>query len=224
VLTGEDGAAKAETQATVAWVLDQCCKLLHPFMPFITEELWAHNAGATPRNAMLALAEWPKLQGLASPEADEELGWIVDLVGEVRSVRNEMNVPAGTKIPLVVVGAKKAVRERAERNTETISRLARLDSVTFAKAAPKSAALIVIGETTLALPLEGIIDMDAERKRLAKEIDKATSDKGKAESWLANAANVAKSPEHVVELNRDRVAENADRIKRLSAALKRIEA
>jgi valyl-tRNA synthetase len=103
-------------------------------------------------------------------------------------------------------------------------RLARLDGISFAKAAPKGSALIVIGEATVALPLEGVIDMDAERKRLEKEIAKAESDMGKAEAWLANEANVAKSPPHVVELNRERVADGTEKIKRLKAALKRIEA
>ncbi len=103
-------------------------------------------------------------------------------------------------------------------------RLARLDDITFAKATPKGSALIVVGEATYALPLEGVIDMDAERKRLEKEIAKAESDKGKAEAWLSNESNVAKSPEHVVELNRERVTEGTEKITRLKAALKRIEA
>jgi valyl-tRNA synthetase len=224
ILAGDDEAAKIETRACTAWVLDQCLKLLHPFMPFITEELWAHMVEhGHARKSLLCLSEWPRLSGLSSAEADEEIGWIVRLVSEVRSVRTEMNIPAGAKIPLVISGASDATAARARRHDETIRRLARLESIAFAQASPKGAALIVIGEATVALPLEGVIDMGAERKRLTKEIEKAESDRGKAVAWLANEANVAKSPEHVVELNRERVAETGDRITRLTAALKRIE-
>jgi valyl-tRNA synthetase len=224
ILAGEDEAAKAETRACVAWVLDQCLKLLHPFMPFITEELWAHMVVHGERRlSLLCLAEWPRLSGLANAEADAEIGWIVKLVSEVRSVRTEMNIPAGAKIPLVLSGASEATVARARRHDETIRRLARLEGITFAESAPKGAALIVIEEATAALPLEGVIDMGAERKRLQKEIEKAESDRAKAEAWLANDANVARSPEHVVELNRERMTEGAGRIARLKAALKRIE-
>jgi valyl-tRNA synthetase len=224
ILAGDDEAAKAETRACAAWVLDQCLKLLHPFMPFITEELWTHMVEyGERRQSLLCLSEWPRYKGLASAEADAEIGWVVRLVSEVRSVRQEMNIPAGAKIPLVISGASADTVRRAQRHDETIRRLARLDVISFAEAAPKGAALIVVGEATVALPLEGVIDMDAERKRLSKEIDKAGSDLKKAEAWLGNEANVAKSPEHVVELNRERVTEFTDRIQRLSAALKRIE-
>ncbi|MDQ8700045.1 valine--tRNA ligase [Hyphomicrobium sp. LHD-15] len=224
ILAGDDEDAILETRACTAWVLDQCLKLLHPFMPFITEELWAHMVEhGHARKSLLCLSEWPRLSGLSSTEADEEIGWVVKLVSEVRSVRTEMNIPAGAKIPLVITGASEATAARARRHDETIRRLARLESITFAQAAPKGAALIVIGEATVALPLEGVIDMGAERKRLQKEIEKAEGDRGKATAWLANEANVAKSPEHVVELNRERVVETSDRITRLSAALKRIE-
>jgi valyl-tRNA synthetase len=225
VLTGGDEAAMAETRATVAWVLDQILKLLHPFMPFITEELWAHMVEhGVKRQNLLALSEWPQLSGLADEAVDEEIGWVVRLISEIRSVRTEMNVPVAAKVPLALAAASAAVRERARRHEETISRLARLESITFPKTAPKGAALIVVGDTTAALPLAGVIDMGAERKRLQKEIEKAEGDRAKAETWLANAANVTKSPEHVVELNRERVAEAGDRIARLKAALKRIEA
>jgi valyl-tRNA synthetase len=224
ILAGDDEAAVAETRATVAWTLDQILKLLHPFMPYITEELWAHMVEhGEQRDNLLALSQWPRLSGLIDAGVDAEIGWVVKLISEIRSVRTEMNVPAGAKIPLVITGASEATVERAKRHDETIRRLARLEDIAFEDAAPKGAALIVVGEATVALPLEGIIDMGAERKRLQKEIEKAESDRAKAEAWLANAANVSKSPEHVVELNRERVAEGGDKIARLKAALKRIE-
>ncbi|MDX2308250.1 MAG: valine--tRNA ligase [Hyphomicrobium sp.] len=225
ILLGDDDASKTETRATTAWALDQILKLLHPFMPFITEELWAHMVEhGVARRSLLALSQWPQLDGLASTEIDEEIGWVIAVISEIRSGRTEMNVPAGAKIPLVVTGASDRIKARVRDHEETISRLARLDGITFAKTTPKGAALIVVGEVTLALPLAGIIDMDAERKRLEKEIAQTASDTEKAEAWLANEANVAKSPEHVVALNRKRVSDGSERLKRLTAALKRIEA
>jgi valyl-tRNA synthetase len=225
ILAGDDEAAKSETRACVAWVLDQILKLLHPFMPFITEELWTHMVEhGVKRETILALSVWPVPKGLQNAAADAEIEWVKRVISEVRSVRTEMNVPAGAKIPLVVTGVTPLVRQRALEHEDTISRLARLDSNTFADHAPKGSALIVVGDVTLALPLEGVIDMDAERKRLAKEIDKTDADRKKCEAWLGNEANVAKSPEHVVELNRERVADAVARIERLRAALKRIEA
>jgi valyl-tRNA synthetase len=226
ILSGEEAEAKAETRAMVAWVLDEILKLLHPFMPFITEELWQRMAEhATPRAGLLALSEWPRHDGLADAAADAEIGWVVQLVSEVRSVRTEMNVPAGAKIPLVLSGGDGAdARTRVGHHYDEIVRLARLDGVTFADQPPSKAAIVMVGDATAALPLEGIIDMAAERKRLAREIDKTRSDRDKAQAWLANSANVEKSPEHVVELNRERVAEGTAKLAKLEAALKRIEA
>jgi valyl-tRNA synthetase len=225
ILAGDDEAAVAETRATVAWTLDQILKLLHPFMPFITEELWAHMVEhGEQRDNLLALSQWPVFSGLVNADVEDEIGWVVKLISEIRSVRTEMNVPAGAKIPLVITGASDVTVERAKRHDETIRRLARLEDIAFEENAPAGSALIVVGEATVALPLEGIIDMGAERKRLQKEIEKAEADRAKAEAWLSNASNVAKSPEHVVELNRERVVENGERIERLGAALKRIEA
>ncbi len=224
ILAGDDEQSKQETRACVAWVLDQILKLLHPFMPFITEELWAHMVEhGVKRESILALSQWPVPKGLQSAAADDEIGWVQRVISDVRSVRTEMNVPAGAKIPLIVTGATPVVRERAREHEDTISRLARLESITFAEQAPKGSALIVIGDVTIALPLEGVIDMGAERKRLSKEIDKTEADKTKCEAWLGNEANLAKSPEHVVALNRDRVSEATERIAKLKAALKRIE-
>ncbi len=225
VLTGGDEAAMAETRATVAWVLDQILKLLHPFMPFITEELWAHMVEhGVRRENLLALSQWPRLSGLADEQVDEEIGWVVRLIGEIRSVRTEMNVPVAAKVPLALPGASAAVRERARRHEETISRLARLESIAFPKAAPKGAALIVVGDTTAALPLAGVIDMGAEMKRLSREIEKAEGDLAKMDAKLENPQFMAKAKEEAVEEARERKAELEETIKRLSAAVKRLQA
>jgi len=225
ILSDDDERAKAETRACTAWVLDQILKLLHPFMPYITEELWAHMVEhGEKRLSMLALSQWPTPNGLADTKADAEIGWVVRLISGVRSVRTEMNVPAGAKIPLVIVGADADTKARAQRNEDTITRLARLDGITFAKAAPKGSALVVTEDATAALPLSGIIDMAAEKKRLAKEIEAARSDIAKMSAKLDNPAFVEKAKPEAVEEARERKAELEGVVKRLTAALERLEA
>jgi valyl-tRNA synthetase len=224
VLTGDDEAAMAETRATVAWTLDQILKLLHPFMPYITEELWAHAVEhGEKRENLLALSQWPALSGLIDAEIDEEIGWVVQLISEIRSVRTEMNVPVAAKLPLALPNAAPVIKERAKRHEETISRLARLDSITFPKATPKGAAVIVVGDATAALPLGGVIDAEAEAKRLGREIEKAESDLGKMDAKLTNPQFMAKAKEEAVEEARERKAELEGAIKRLRAAVKRLE-
>jgi valyl-tRNA synthetase len=225
VLEGGSEAAKAETRATTAWVLDNILKLLHPFMPFITEELWARFGEiGVKRDSLLCLSAWPQLGELGHAASEEEIGWLVKLVSEVRSVRSEMNVPAGAKVPLVLIGGGKAMRERAERHEATIRRLARIETLEFARAAPKGSAQIVIGETTAALPLAGVIDMAAERTRLAREIEKSQAEIRKVDAKLANASFMAKAPPEIVEENRERKAGFEAAVRKLQAALKRVEA
>jgi len=225
LLTGNDEEAKAETRATAAWVLDQILPLLHPFMPFITEELWAKTGEYGPRReTLLALAPWPRLLGLSDAGADAEIGWVVSLVSEVRSVRAEMNVPAGAKVPLVLVNASAETRARAERHDETLKRLARLDTITFEAVPPKGAAQIIVGDTTAALPLAGVIDMDAEAKRLAKEIDKTVVEIKKVTDRLANPQFMAKAPEEVIDELRERQSDFEARQDKLKAALARVQA
>jgi valyl-tRNA synthetase len=223
LLMGDDEVAKAETRTVTAWVLDQCLKMLHPFMPFITEELWAHMVEhGVARQSLLCTSQWPVLDGLVDRAAVDEINWIVRLVSEIRSVRTEMSVPAGAKIPLVLVGASAALKERAQRNDETIKRLARLEDITFEKTVPKASALIVTGETTAALPLTGIIDMAAEKKRLQKEIEKASSDLAKMDAKLTNPQFMERAKDEAIEEAKERKAELETEIKRFSAALKRL--
>jgi len=151
------------------------------------------------------------------------MNWAVALISEIRSVRTEMSVPASAKVPLVIVGAHDVIRERVRRNDETLRRMARLDSIDFADVAPKGAALIVAGETTAALPLAGIIDMAAEKRRLAKEIEKADSDLKKMDAKLSNPQFMERAKEEAIEEAKDRKAELEAEIKRFSAALRRLE-
>ncbi len=223
-LTGPDGAAKDETRATAAWALDQILKLLHPFMPFITEELWRVTAEAGPaRDGLLVLASWPKHDGLDDPAAETEIGWVIDIVTAIRSVRAEMNVPPGTLLPLVLVGALAETRARALRWDEFLKRLARLSGTSFADAAPAGAVQIVVRGEVAALPLAGVIDIVAERARLEKDIQKVDADIKRADGKLGNADFLARAKEEVVEGEREKRAEAEDRRAKIIAALERLK-
>ncbi len=225
ILNGADEKTKAETQAMFAWTLDHILIMLHPFKPFITEALW-HRIGevAAGRDTMLILADWPQLSGLEDAEADEEMAWVIDLISEVRSVRSEMNVPPSAQIPLAICGASKAVKARAERHRDTLSRLARLASLSFEKAPPKGAVQIVMKDAILALPLAGVIDLGAEGDRLKREIAKVRGEIEKLDQKLADRKFTSRAPEHVVEENRERLEQASAAQKRLSDALRRLEA
>ena len=222
ILAGDDAAA-AETRAMAAFVFDRALKLLHPFMPFVTEELWSQRAPAEGRPTLLMLAPWPEHRGLADAEADAEIGWLIRFISEVRSVRAEMNVPAGAKVPLVIAGASEETKARAARHEETLLRLARLEKVEFGKP-PPGAVQIVLDEAVLALPLAGVINIDAEQKRLKREIDKVGSEIRQLDAKLLNEKFVARAPEHVVEEQRERKTEAEAMAAKLAQALKRLEA
>ncbi|ULO25471.1 valine--tRNA ligase [Methylocystis sp. SB2] len=221
MLQGADGPEKDETRATTAFVLDQIYALLHPFMPFLTEELWAIKGADGPkRETMLALAAWPSLEGLEDAEAESEIGWVVDLISEVRSLRAEMNLTSETE--LLLIGADDALKARATRWDETIRKLARLSHIGFAEAAPKSSAQIIVRGGVAAMPLEGVIDLGAERARLAKEIGKLEGEVKKLDAKLANEGFLAKAEEEVIDEHRDRREETAARVEKLNAALTRL--
>lgn len=223
VLQGPDSPAKTETQAAVAFVLDEICKLLHPFMPFLTEELWAEKGKAGPaRSSLLCLAPWPSVDGLEAPDAEAEIGWVVDLVTEVRSARAETNVPAGALVPLVFVGAGAATRERAMRWGDMVRRLARLSNIGFADEAPREAIQIVVRGDTALIPLAGVIDIAAEAARLRKEADRLNADVTKIDAKLANEDFLARAPEEVVDEQRERREEAQARLARIAEALTRL--
>jgi len=221
LLQGADGAEKDETRATTAFVLDQIYALLHPFMPFLTEELWAIKGAEGPkRETMLALAAWPSLEGLEDADAEREIGWVVDVISEARSLRAEMNLTSETE--LLLIGADEALQARATRWDETIRKLARLSRLGFADTAPKSSAQIIVRGGVAAMPLEGVIDLDAERARLAKETAKLESELKKLDAKLANEGFLAKADEEVIEEHRERREETAARIDKLNAASARL--
>lgn len=251
VLMGEEGAAKTETRAMVAWARDEILKILHPFMPFITEELWAVTAS---RDGLLALAPWSRKAGisdeevsvlaasaatdpmagpamLAIPEpqepdftddaAEAEIGWVVDLVTAIRSVRAEMNIVPSTLTPLVLAGASADTNARASRWSDVIKRLARVGEISFADAAPQGAVQLLVRGEVAALPLKGVVDFAAEQARLEKELGKAEADIKRAEAKLANEKFVANAAEEVVEEEREkREAAVARKVKILEALLR----
>ncbi|MFZ5931455.1 MAG: valine--tRNA ligase [Pseudomonadota bacterium] len=227
-LSGEDAAARDETRAMMAYVFDQLLILLHPVMPFVTEELWRLTGEwGSPRETMLMLAHWPRdLDRLIDPSADEEMEWVIRLISAVRSVRAELNVPAGAKIPLLIKDANGETQNRLKDHDGVITRLARLASVTPAPATlPQGAVQEVLFEATLILPLADVIDIAAERARLQKSLEKLNAEIAKAETKLGNAAFVDRAPAQVIETERERLAEQQatraklrDAVARLSAA------
>ncbi len=226
ILNGTDEAARAETRAMVAWVLDQILILLHPVMPFITEELWAKTAeeGGAPRARMLIAERWPDYPtAWIEATAEAEIGWLVDLVTEIRSIRAEMNVPPGAKVPLTISGAGDETRARMARHRDLLLTLARLDSVSEGEA-PAGSVPFVAGEATASLAIADFIDLAAERARLTKEIAIQTGDIERVNKKLGNPDFLAKAKEEVIEENREKLAEAQAAKAKLEAALGRLAA
>ncbi|WP_181706953.1 valine--tRNA ligase [Chthonobacter rhizosphaerae] len=222
VLTGDDGPAKDEVRATCGWVIDEILKLLHPFMPFITEELWAATGEWGPaRTEILALTRWPDLPVQESDAADE-INWLVDVISEIRSVRAEMGLAPGIQVPLVLVGGSAKVRGWLATHTPAIQRLARVSEVSTADAAPPQSAQIVLADGVVALPLAGVVDLDAERSRLGKEETKLEGEISRIDKKLSNEQFVAKAPEDVVEEERTKREGYQERLAKVREALDRL--
>jgi valyl-tRNA synthetase len=223
ILSGSDEVARAEARATTAHVRDEILKLLHPFMPFITEELWRVTAeGGPARTGLLALAPWP-VRGPSFGEAKDEVNWLIELVSNIRSVRAEMNVPASTQVPLVLVGADARTRTWLATYDAAIKRLARVSSIATADQPPAAAAQIIIGDALACLPLQGIVDFAAEKSRLEKEMARVKSDIARIEAKLGNADFVERAPEDVVEGEREKRDEAETRRRKIDEALERLK-
>ncbi|HZC96264.1 MAG TPA: class I tRNA ligase family protein, partial [Bradyrhizobium sp.] len=251
VLLGEEGAAKTETRAMVAWARDEILKLLHPFMPFITEELWAVTAK---RDGLLVLAAWPRKASalteeqlvsistaapndtlippvilaldageFSDPAAEAEIGWVVDLITEIRSVRSEMNIPPATLMPLVLVGTSAETKDRAQRWSDVVKRLARLADISSADRAPEGSVQLLVRGEVAALPLKGVIDLSAEKARLDKEITKADADIKRVDAKLQNEKFVANAPEEIVEEEKEKREAAMARKTRILEALERLQ-
>ena len=219
VLSGSDGAAKNETRAATVWALDQILKLLHPFMPFVTEELW--QVTGADRKTLLALSAWPSLEGIGDARAEVEIGWVIDLISAIRSVRAEMNV--NVALPLVMIRVGDQVWERAQRWSGFIKRMAKISSVSKVPVPkPGTLQLIVRGEIA-GLELAGLVDLAAERARLAKEIAKCDADIARIDAKLNNPNFVARAPEEVVEEEKEKRDEAQMRKAKLAEALRRLQ-
>jgi valyl-tRNA synthetase len=222
-LTGADAAAKAETQATAGWVLDQILLLLHPFMPFVTEELWENTADSRP--APLIRSAWPAFgDDAVDPEADRQMDWVVRLISGVRSVRAEMNVPPGAQIPMVITGLGDDATRWLQAHEALILRLARLKEIRVGGDIPKGAVQLVQDEATVALPIAEVIDIGQEQQRLQKEIAKTEGEIKKLQKKLSNEQFLQKAPEAVVEEQRERLADEERARAKLDEALKRLSA
>ncbi|MEM7061283.1 MAG: valine--tRNA ligase [Pseudomonadota bacterium] len=221
LLTGEDPDAKAETRATMAWALDQCLILLHPIMPFITEELWQNLAS---RKNALMLEAWPSDDIPADAAADAEMDWVIRVIDGIRSVRAEMNVPAAAKIEMVLTGYAPEIGERLLRNSQLIQRLARLSEVAVAEEAPEGCVTIALTECAVNLPLKDVIDIGAESARLKKAFEKVGKEIMGLEKKLSNQGFLAKAPEEVVEEQRDRLNSAQSEAAKLNAAVERLAA
>jgi valyl-tRNA synthetase len=203
-------------------VLSRLLHLLHPLAPFVTEALWHRLFGAT--GGMLITARWPELPAeLVDFEAEAELDWVIRGIGAIRAARTELGVPAAARLELRVRDAAPLTRERLARHTEAFQRLARLDGIDpEATEVPKGSLQVVLDEATFALPVAGIVDLDAERQRLAKEIERAAQEIERLERRLGDAKFVSRAPAEVVEEQRARRAQAEQGRDKLRAALERI--
>lgn len=222
VLQGADSSAKDETRAMTAWVRDEILRLLHPFTPFVTEELWRVTAeGGPARDGLLALARWPRHDSLDDLEAEAEIGWVIDLVTAIRSVRAEMNI--ATAIPVVLVDVSAATAARAGRWADVIRRLARLSDISLVERAPQGAVQLIVRGEVAALPLQGVIDIATEKTRLEKELARVQSDIARIDGKLANADFVARAPEDVVDGEREKRDDAEIRRLKINEALERLK-
>ncbi|MGE5538758.1 MAG: valine--tRNA ligase [Gemmatimonas sp.] len=220
----DDAAVVAETRATAAWALSRILHLLHPMMPFITEELWEHLTEG--KAGPLIVAEWPRPDASwSAPDAAAEMDWVVKLINEVRAARSELNVPPGAELPLYLRDADPIAQSRVASHDALIRRLARLASIApLSGPVPKGAVQIVVGGATVVLPLAGVVDVAKERARLEKDDAKLAAEAVKIEKKLGNADFVAKAPEEVVEENRERLEDLAAQRAKVKDALARLAA
>lgn len=219
VLQGGEAASRAESRATAAWVLEQIIRLLHPIMPFITEELWHRDdEGRSP----LIAEKWPELS-FRDDGAAAEMDWLVRLISDIRALRAEINVPPAARMPILVAGAAAATQARLERHRDLILTLARGAAIELVSEIPaKGTVQLVAEEATFGLPLAGLVDLDQEKTRLRREIDKFAGEIDKVAKKLGNEAFVAKAKPEIVEEQRERLTEWEAARTKLSQALERL--
>jgi valyl-tRNA synthetase len=215
--------AKAETRATIAHVLDLAYAMLHPFMPFLTEELWAIKGEQGPARAgPLALAAWPDAAAPADPEAEAEIGWVVELIEAIRSIRSEMSIPQNAPLRLALIQPSAKVEAYLQRWRPTLERLARIEGVDIVAEPPAGSVAILVRDAQGALPLGGLVDFAAERARLEKDAALARAEVAKVDVKLNNPDFLFRAPEEIIEENRERREAALERIAKLEAARARL--
>jgi valyl-tRNA synthetase len=224
VLLGGSASAQSETRAAAAWAFDRILHLLHPVMPFVSEELFQQMADRGGR--LLIRADWPvATAGWRDPAAEAEMDWVVRLVSLIRAIRAEMNVPPGARIRLGLADADAEARRRLARHRELIISLARLAAAdVHAGEVPKGAVVDVIDGATVVLPIADVIDVEAERARLAKEIERLSAEIERIGKKLANEGFVARAPAEVVEGEREKQADALAARVRLAESARRLAA
>ena len=221
LLNGDNEAATKETRRVMGWVIDQCLILLHPIMPFITEELW----GALGERAkMVVHADWPTYSAaeLVDPAADREMNWVISLIEGIRSARSQMRVPAGLRIPMIVTELDDTGQAAWKRNESMILKLARVVDLAHANAFPKGTITVAVHGGTFGLPLADIIDIEAEKERLEKSLGKLAKELGGLRGRLNNPKFVASAPDEVVAEARANLAEREEEEAQLKAAMDRL--
>jgi valyl-tRNA synthetase len=215
-----DGDQAGETRETMAWVLDQCMILLHPIMPFITEELWATTGT---RAKPLVHADWPTYGSeLIDEDALREMNWVTKLIDDIRSARAQMHVPAGLKVTLLRIGLDETATGAYDRNAALIARLARIETVSDATEMPKGAITLAAEGGMFAIPLAGLIDIDEEKARLAKTLEKLAKDLGGLKGRLNNPNFVENAKPEVVVETREKLAMGEEEAQKIKAALARL--
>ncbi|MBY0429261.1 MAG: valine--tRNA ligase [Alphaproteobacteria bacterium] len=213
---------KSETKATTAYVLNQILHLLQPIMPYITEEIW--QAFNSKPNDLLMLQQWPQEFAFNSTSAMDEIRWVIDAIGIIRSVRAELNVPAATNIQLIVQGADDTIKHRLTAYKDFIFKMARVAGLAYDGTIPKDAAQAVLGNTTFVMPLAGVIDLDAERARIEKEHKKIFEEAARLEQKLGNPQFADFAPQDVVADHRERLEQARITLANLDAAKARLSA
>jgi valyl-tRNA synthetase len=214
------GNFDAETKAVAGWVLDQILVMLHPFMPFVTEELWGKLGDRA--DYPLITAKWPEPAASVDAEAKREVEWLIALVGNLRTAKNELGIAPGARLDAYLPEATAATRGIVERNAAAIDRLARLSAIRF-EAAPAGAAMqIGAGDANIVIPLEGVIDIAAEKARLEKALAVSQKEAKSLEGRLSNPAFAEKAKPEAVEKARADHAAHAAEAERLAAALARL--
>ena len=223
ILQGSDAIARKETQATIAWVLSRILHLLHPIMPFITEELWEHLEGKS--QGMLISAPWPEFQRDAiDPEASAEMEWVVHAISAIRAVRAEMNTPPAARVSLLIKDAEPVATQWIARHREHFARLARVERFEPVESLPPGGVQAVIEGATLILALGEVVDLTREKERLGKEVGKLDTELAKIVAKLANPNFLAKANPEVVEEQRERQVDVTRDRDRLRAAYDRLTA